>query len=410
MHPGGWRQRNSQCNNDATSDAIFANNADNVEIRDSFINNAGERGIFLSDVSGSVVLFDNVLSSTGEEGIFIQNTTPGTNIEVTARRQEIDDARVGISVDVGGGSRDAGNSTQIVEIEDTQISNSAEQGLLLTASEIGTQEVSFESVSGIALIEDSGQEGILIEADTAASQEVRIEGVGIFANGVDGTHAGIQVIGSVNGVLDDNTSAQEIFIFDNFISDNTGAGINIEGNGSAAQEFGISGNVISFNEGGGVISVANNLVFQEFVTDTVQINGNDVIGLSNNFITDNTGQGIDFDASNRATLLSDISGNTLSNTASTDGDPEIEITSNDTTTNLCAYIANNTASDSSIVLDNSGNGSVDGELFEVVDLGDLLGVLSSNTTTSGTVTLLPDSSSFEDKEGATNSCFTDEDL
>ena len=392
--------------NNATSDAIFAGSAENVEIRDSFINNAGERGISLSDVSGSVVLFDNTLVSVGEEGILIQNTTPGTNIELTARRQTIDSARVGIAVDVSGGSVTTGNSTQIVDIEDTLIFNSDEQGLLLTSSEIGSQEVSFtQSTDGFSGIAGSGQEGILIEADTSGSQEVTIADTNIFDNGSDGTHAGIRVVGSIlNGTADNNTSAQEIFIFRNTITDNTGAGIDIEGNGSAAQEFGISANTISANAGGGIIAVANNSVFQEFVTDE----DNDADGVFGNIITGNTGQGIDFEANNRATLLADISEHELENTATTDGDPEVEITANDNTTSLCAYAFNNTASSSSIVFDNNSSGTIAG-FFEVVDLSDALGILSSNRTTSGTVTLLPDSSSFEDKEDATDSCFTDAD-
>ena len=391
--------------NNAASDAIFANGAENVEIRDSFINNAGERGISLNNVTGSVILFDNSLANISDEGILITNDTPPSTVEVTARRQTIDNARVGIALDTSGGSATTGNATQIVDIEDTEITNSTEQGLLMTASEVGNQEVNFSAVDGQALITGSGQEGVRIEAITSGSQEVTIEGATIAGNGSDGSHAGVEVVGAIlDSTIDNNTAAQEVFIFDSTISNNTGAGINIQGNGEAAQEFGISRNTITNNAGGGIVSTTNNSVFQEFVADEA----NNAEGIFGNTITGNTGQGIDLDANDSSTLLADIAANTLSNTATTDGNPELEFTANSNSVDACAFIFQNNAGASSIVLDSNSNGNVSA-FFEVVDLNDALGVLSSNTTLSGTVTLLPDSSAFADNEGATDSCFTDED-
>ncbi|MEM9213109.1 MAG: right-handed parallel beta-helix repeat-containing protein [Cyanobacteria bacterium P01_F01_bin.150] len=392
--------------NNAASDAIFADGAENIEIRDSFINNVGERGISLNNVVGSVILFDNSLTNIGDEGIAIFNDTPPSTVEVTARRQTIDNARVGIALGTSGGSAITGNSTQIVDIEDSEITNSIEQGLLMTTSEVGNQEVNFRAVDGQATITGSGQEGIRIEAITSGSQEVTIEGATIANNGSDGTHAGIEVIG---GILDDietdnNTAAQEVFIFDSAIANNTGAGISIEGNGEAAQEFGISRNTITNNLGGGIVSTTNNSVFQEFVRDDDNLTN----GIFSNTITGNTGQGIDLNANDSSTLLADISANTLSNTATTDGNPELDFTANSNSVDACAFIFQNNAGSSSIVLDSNSSGNVSA-FFEVVDLNDALGVLSSNTTLSGTVTLLPDSSAFADNVGATDSCFTDED-
>ena len=391
--------------NNPVSDGIFANGAENIEIRDSFINNAGARGISLTNVTGSVILFDNSLTNIGDEGIAITNDTPPSTVEVTARRQVIDNARIGIALATSGGSATTGNSTQIVDIEDTEITNSTEQGLLMTTSEVGNQEVNFRAVDGQAVITGSGLAGIRIEAITSGSQEVTIQGATIANNGTDTTHAGIEVIGSIlDSTIDDNTSAQEVFIFDSTISNNAGAGISLEGNGNAAQEFGISRNTITNNLGGGIVSTTNNSVFQEFVADADNL----AEGIFGNTITGNTGQGIDLDANDSSTLLADISQNTLSNTATTDGNPELAFTANSNSVDACAFIFQNNAGSSSIVLDSNSNGNVSA-FFEVVDLSDALGVLSSNTTLSGTVTLLPDSSAFEDNVGATDSCFTDED-
>ena len=377
----------------ASGNAIIASGAENVEIRDSFIATAGERGIFLDDVSGSVILFDNEISDINGgagsgQGIFISNTT-SDDVEVTARRQTIDSARVGISINVDGDAASSTNPAQIVDIEDTSISNSTDQGLLLTASELGNQQVSFTEDSSIT---NSGAEGVRIEAQSVSSQEILIQDSTISNSG----DAGIRAIGgTLNG---STTAAQEIFIFDNTISNNNGAGIDIIGNEVTAQEFGISGNTITGNTGDGIQAVANNVTFQEFVTDL----DNNSDGIGNNIITGNAGQGIDLDANNSATLLADIQDNTLAN--NTNGADELSVTSNSNSADVCAFVFQNNAGAGSILLDNNSSGAVQG-LFEVVDLNGT--TLSTNV---GTISLLPDISAFTNKTGdVDNSCFTDSD-
>ncbi|NEQ97849.1 MAG: right-handed parallel beta-helix repeat-containing protein [Cyanothece sp. SIO2G6] len=385
---------------DATGNAIIADGAVNVEIRDSFIANAGERGIFLENVQGDVFLFDNEITdinggTDSGQGILIRNTA--TNVEVVARDQTISDARVGFEINItnaGVGAPAEVGASQSVEIESANISNNLEQGLLLTASDPGnTQEIVIEDTT----IRNSGFEGIRIEAQKVGSQIITLADSFVTDSG----DAGIRVIG---GTEDAELAApQEVFLFRNLIARNGGAGIDIIVNELSPQELGISDNIITANAGDGIQAVAGNLSFLEFVTD----DDNDSDGIFRNTITGNSGQGIDIDANDTATVLADIRENTLENTATTDGIPELEVVANTNTASVCTFVLSNNATTSgSIVLNNNNTGLVQG-LFQVAGLNDGT-TLSSNITSTGTITFLPDISSFTEPESPT-SCFTEGD-
>ncbi|MEB3231633.1 MAG: right-handed parallel beta-helix repeat-containing protein [Leptolyngbyaceae bacterium] len=379
----------------APGNAIIASGAENVEIRDSFISNAGERGIFLDDVAGSVFLFDNEISDinggTGSgQGILISNTS--TNVEVVAREQTIRDTRVGFEIEVP--ATGSGITAQIVDIESADISASLEQGLLLSASGSGSnQQITIDATT----IDASGSEGLRIEAQNVSSQEV------IFQDGAitDSGDAGIRIIGGTeDGGL---TVAQEVFIFGSRIARNNGAGIDISISETSAGEVSIRDNTITGNTGDGIQAVANNQSFLEFVTDA----DNQSEGIASNIITGNGGQGIDIDANDSVTVLADILENTLDNTATTDGLAELEVTSNSSSAALCTYVFSNSATPSGlIVLDNNSTGLTQG-LFQVAGLNDGV-TLTSNTTSTGTVTFLPNISSFTEPENGA-SCFTETD-
>ncbi|MGK7889771.1 MAG: right-handed parallel beta-helix repeat-containing protein [Leptolyngbyaceae cyanobacterium] len=379
---------------DAARNAILARGATNVEIRDSFIVNAGERGIFLDEVEGQVFLFDNDIANINGgagsgQGIFINNAS--TTVEVVAREQTIRNARVGFEVNAA--DVETGTASQFVEIEAATISTSSEQGLLLTASGRGNSQNIL--ITDNTSIDNSGAEGLWIEAQDGALQEVTFQDGRVTDSG----NAGIRIIG---GTEDEQLAiAQEIFIFDSRIARNNGAGIDIVVNEQSTQELGIRGNNIVGNAGDGIQAVANNLAFLEFVTDS----DNDSEGISENTITGNNGQGIDINANDFSTMLADIQDNDLENTATANGLAELEVTSSTNSVAICAYVFNNNATTlGSIILDNNSTGLSQG-LFQVAGLTDTA-ILTSNTTSTGTLTFLPDLSFFSEPENP-SSCFTE---
>lgn len=369
----------------APENAVFAISIENVEIRDNTITTPGERGIFLNDVTGSAILFDNAIANaqggaTSGQGILIQNRTSGS-LEVAIQRNQLDTNRVGLEVAASGDRNTLDDPLQIVDIQDTTIRNSIEEGLLATAASLGNQQISFTNGS----IEGNGAEGVLVQATNVGSQELTVEDSTVSQNASHGIRA---VAGVLNG---STTAAQELFIRRNTITNNDGDGISIEANEVTAQEFGITDNVIQNNGGAGIRAIANNVSFQEYVTDA----DNDSAGISGNIISNNGDVGIELEANNSATLVADIQNNTLSSNE-TGGNPDLTVSSTANTVDVCVVLDNN-ISTTGIQLDNNSLETVSG-LFEV---GNLNTVSARNT---GGVAFLPALSTFTDRSGI-SSCF-----
>lgn len=368
----------------AAENGVIGQNIADVELRDNTIRNAG-RGIFLNDVADSVILFDNTIvnsiGGTGSgQGILIQDSI-NDSVEVTMERQRLLNNRVGLEIAASGEISQQQGSSQTVSITDTTIENNREQGLQLSAETFGNQIVSFQN----GTIRGNGSQGVQIQAINSGSQEVTIEQSTINQNGSDG-------IRMEGGVLNGSgTAAQEAYIRNNTISENGGDGIQIIGNEVVAQEAGIDGNQIQNNRGAGIRGTANNVAFLEYVTDA----NNNSNGISNNVITGNGDQGIDLNANNRATLVTDIQENRLENNQ-TAGRPDLEVTSSSNTADVCTVIKNNSIP-TGIRLDNNSLLGVPG-LFEVGDLSNI------TTLNIGQIEFLPNTTSFTNKPGAT-SCF-----
>ncbi|NJO52636.1 MAG: hypothetical protein HC840_28165 [Leptolyngbyaceae cyanobacterium RM2_2_4] len=368
----------------ATDNAIVANRVENVEIRDNTITNAGERGIFLNQVTGSVVLFDNIItesqgSSGSGQGILIRNSIDG-DVEVTIRGHQIVGNRIGIEISALGSLTQGFDPQQIVDIDNTDLLNSSEQALIAIANNSGNQQIAFRNGN----ILNSGAEGLLAQATNIGSQELTLENTIVRGSMGDGIRV---QSGTFNGV---STAAQEVFIRRNQIVNNGGDGISIESNEVAAQELAIDANVIQGNGGAGIRGAANNSSFQEYVTDSA----NSSSGISNNVISDNGAQGITLAANGSATLITDIQGNSVSNNAAVNNS-EVEVTANSDTTDVCAVL-NSNSSATGIRLNNNSLGTPG--FFEV---GDLSTVSARNI---GQIFLEPGPSVFTDKAGF-SSCF-----
>jgi trimeric autotransporter adhesin len=368
----------------ATGNAVIGNQVENVEIRDNTITNAGERGIFLNNVTGSVVLFDNSITGSrggagSGQGILILNSTDG-DVEATIQRHQIVDNRISIEVSAVGNLVQGFDPQQIINIADTDLLNSSEQALLATANNSGNQQISFRDGNVL----NSGAEGLLVQATNIGSQELTLEDSNIRGNRGDGIHV---QSGTFNGAL---TAAQEVFIRRNQIANNGGDGISIESNEVAAQELAIDANVIQSNGGAGIRGVANNSSFQEYVTDSADSS----LGISNNVISGNGDQGLTLTANDSATLITDIQQNTVSDNT-TGGNPEVEVIASSNTADVCVVLNGNTSA-TGIRLDSNSLGTPG--LFEV---GDLSTVAVRNI---GEVFLEPNQSAFTDKAGF-SSCF-----
>jgi hypothetical protein len=369
---------------DAPGNGVAADGVENVEIRDNVITNAAERGIFLNNVYGSVVLFDNRITgsqggSGSGQGVLIQNTADRA-VDVSIQRQQIVNNRVGLEITASGNAAQQIDPQQIVSIDNTTIQNSDEQGIILTAEQLGNQQVAFRN----GTVQNSGAEGVLARSTSTGAQELTIEDSMIRSSGGDGIRAqdGIR-----NG---SSTAAQEVFLRRNRIENNTGNGITIEANEVAAQEFTIDSNVIQNNGGYGIRGVVNNVAFQEYVTDA----NNGSLGISNNIISNNGNQGISLTATNSGTLITDIQENNLSNN-NANGRPDLEVTATANTNKVCIVLIGNTTT-TGIQLNNNISGSP--ALFQVGDISTL------SLRNVGGVTLQPNLSVFSDRQGIT-SCF-----
>ncbi|MEO0488123.1 MAG: right-handed parallel beta-helix repeat-containing protein [Cyanobacteria bacterium J06659_2] len=369
---------------DAPENAIIGRSIEDVEIRDNTITNPGERGIYLSDVTGSAIFFDNAISgaqgdASSGQGLLIENTVNGS-LDAVVQRHQIENNRVGIEIRTMGDGSDLDNALQLVSIEETSVSDNTEEGIVAIADDQGSQILSFTDGE----IENNGADGLQVSGFNSAAQEFSISGSTIAGN--DGHGLRFQA-----GVTDGTTTtAQEIFIVDNTISNNANDGISVESNEVVAQEIAITNNIITNNGGAGIRGIANNLSFQEYVTEP----GNDTFGIRGNTISNNGDIGIQLIGNNRSTLVADIANNEFSGNGN--GAPEVTIEATANTVDVCTVLNGNVSS-TGIQLDNNSS-STTIALFEVGNLTTLA------TRNIGGITLLPDTSAFTDL-GDVSSCF-----
>jgi hypothetical protein len=370
---------------DAPGNAVVANNVEDIEIRDNTILNPGERGVFLNDVVGNIILFDNTITGArggadSGQGILIRNSNVGS-VEAFIERQQLEDNRIGIEIIAAGDRNLRFDPQQVIDISETNILRSREQGLVITTGSLGTTQATF--IDG--LIANSGSDGVLARVTDVGSQELTLEDSIVQNNAGNGIRA-------VSGVEDgSSTAAQEVYLRRNQILSNAGDGISIESNEVAAQEFGITDNTIQNNGGAGIRAEANNVSFQEYVTDV----DNESFGISGNTIANNGDVGISLDANDSSTVVADIQNNTLSGNV-TNGAPDLTVSANTNSVDVCTVL-NANVSATGIRLDNNSTSTIPA-LFEV---GDLTTVSVRN---GNSVTFTPNVARFTDRPGIT-SCF-----
>ncbi len=350
--------------NNATNTAIFGSDIANVEIRNSIITDPGERGIFLNDVGGSVLIFDTAIvgaqgtAPNSGQGIFIQNSTTQNANEVNIQGFQADNNRVGIELLAVGSLATFAAPNQVVTIGP---SNSANTSIGLP--------------SGAAIansLNGNTAQGLLIEADTLGGQEITVQGITASNNGA----AGISIIDVPGGVL---TAFQEVQVRDSAIANNNGPGIQIRATGTAEQEFNFDGNRIVNNNGPGIESIASNSAIQEFVAKT-EINS---LGIGNNVIAGNNGDGISIESLVSDVLLVEAQQNTFENNAS---GVDFSVASNDSS-RTCLVAFDNRFDTRAIA--NLQLSKAPTNLFEVNHLPNL-----SINNGGASVELLPNSTSY----------------
>lgn len=347
--------------------AILGRSITNVELRNNTITTPQERGIFLDDVGGSAVLFDTVVtgaqgteSNSGQsgQGIFIRNTTTFNSLQATIAGFQADRNQVGIELAAEG------SLVPSIEVPNQEVfigpSSSANTSIGLSPGAAITNSAS-----------NNNAEGVLIRATNLGGQEIDLQGLDISDNDSDG----LSVVGGVAGGF--LISFQEVRVRDSAIARNDGAGIRIEANESATQEFNIDNNRIVDNTGAGIVSTAGDSALQEFVAKP-ELGS---LGIGNNTITGNGGNGIDLTTTDAQTLLVEASQNQLANNA---GGQDIQVTA-DGTARVCFIAFGNTTAPT-IALNNLSAG-----LFEVGDRDKL-----SFNNSGATVTLIPAPGAFTD--------------
>lgn len=346
--------------------AITGTNVSNVELRNNTITNPGERGIALTDVGGGVILFDNVVSGaqsngpTSGQGIVISNSLNqgSENVEVTIAGFQSNGNRVGIElISRGPGGVAAGLPLQMVTLGPSDPAN--------TSSGLSAGSTITNSAS------NNRDQGILITATAVGGQEVTIQNVNVSNNGGDGV---LVTGGDLGGSL---TNFQEVQVIDSTISSNNGNGISIVGNERSTQELNFARNAISNNGQIGIVSIANNSALQEFVAKSDL----GLLGIGNNIISGNTGGGLSFATSSDDILLLEIAQNNFTgNGASFD----MRVSSNGTA--RTCFIARFNQGAPRIQLNN-----LSASIFQVGNLANL-----SSNNGNATVTLSPNPSSFTD--------------
>jgi Right handed beta helix region len=344
--------------------AILGRSVSNVELRNNTIATPQQRGVFLDDVGGSAVLFDTVVTDaqgagpTSGQGIFIRNTTTFNSIQATIAGFQADRNRVGIELAAEG-----------VVAPPFQVPN---QEVFIGPSSAANTSIGLSPGAAITnSASNNSAEGVLIRANNLGGQEIDLQGLSLSDNGSDG----LRVIGGVpSGLL---ISFQEVRVRNSAIARNAGAGLRIEANESATQEFNIDSNQIVDNTGTGIVSTAGDSALQEFVAKP-ELGS---LGIGNNTISGNGGNGIELSTTDAQTLLVEARQNQLANNV---GGQAIQITA-DGTARVCFIAFDNTTSPT-ITLNNVTAG-----LFEVGDRDNL-----SFNNNGAIVTLNPAPGAFTD--------------
>jgi trimeric autotransporter adhesin len=344
--------------------AILGRSISNVELRNNTITAPQQRGVFLDDVGGSAVLFDTVVTDaqgagpTSGQGIFIRNTTTFNSIQATIAGFQADRNQLGIELAAEGSF-----------VPSIQVPN---QEVFIGPSSAANTSIGLSPGAAITnSASNNSAEGVLVRASNLGGQEIDLQGLALSDNGSDG----LSVIGGVPGGF--LISFQEVRVRDSAIARNSDAGLRIEANESATQEFNIDGNQIVDNTGAGIASTAGDSALQEFVAKP-ELGS---LGIGNNIITGNGGNGIELTTTDAQTLLVEANQNQLANNA---GGQDIQVTA-DGTARVCFIAFGNTTAPA-IALDKVTLG-----LFEVSDRDNL-----SFNNNGATVTLLPAPGVFTD--------------
>ncbi|MGK7911381.1 MAG: right-handed parallel beta-helix repeat-containing protein [Synechococcus sp.] len=378
----------------APQNAISGANANNIELRNNSIINSGATGIALNNVSGSAILFDNSATGSGDRGIAIQNNAAG-ELEVEIAGFQLEDNAVGLEAVAENSSvqlitmkqsSDTNTSSGVASgvSLNNEITNNVNEGLILRANNLGSQEFSFTNGS----ITNNGAGGVLVEAnDRGIQQPIRFSNATISDNG----GPGIQVTA---GTPANSTTfdSQELIVSNSEISRNQGDGIFIEAFGIAIQGFSIGNSRILDNQGAGIRSIAAGNSQQEFNPAT----GGFDLGIGENIITGNAEEGIslivgDGSGTDSAILFAEIEGNTLGDNNNGAAGNDLAITATDTNASACVFIVdNNVPAGIELGIDDPP------VLFEIQDLANFFNAGSNSSPSNGfaPVTLVPNVGEF----------------
>ncbi len=238
----------------AYTHAVFANNCDNLILRNLNINNSGSVSILLRGNGANTLIDQAVITGSGAQGIFLEDGYGMSNITIS--NSQITNS-VGTGVEKGYNARINGLS-----ILNTIITNPGPYGLLLTGDGEPITDIVIDNVT----VTQADNAGIWIPMGHPESHNIQITNTNSSDNGGNG----LTIVG--RGIIN---------ITSNSFNNNAGWGVSLRGYDNPIVTF--NNNQITNNSNGLYVRDISGLTVDS--TSTVHNNGGTVFELQN---ADNT--------------------------------------------------------------------------------------------------------------------------
>src|SRR5919202_3141790 len=316
----------------ATGSAIQGTSIQNVTIRDNRITNPSEQGINLTNVGGTSLIANNTITGSRLGGIFV-SASGTTQQELNVNSNTISDSgRQGIFVQASE------NAQQKFTANSNTVSNSVGQAIFLQTNNNSRQDVGIANSTISRTTVDSqgeGGQGLFAQANSGAQQTLRLDSTQVS----ESANQGIFV--SAFSKVDEPQSRQNVTFNSTSVWNNTREGILFQGNNNSQQTVAIASSTIngttrdSKGEGGqGLFAQANNGAQQTLQLDSTKVSGSagqgifvsafskvdepqsrQSVTLTGTSVSNSAGQGVFLQANNNSQQIVAIANGTIKGTA-----------------------------------------------------------------------------------------------
>jgi hypothetical protein len=318
----------------------------NVTLNDTNVSNSIGQGVFLQANNNSqqqIAIASSTINSTtrdskgeGGQGMFAQANS-GAQQQVTLNNTQVSNsAGQGVFFSTSSQATEP-QSQQNITLNGTTVSNSSGQGVFLQANNNAQQQVAIanSTIKGTAVdSKGEGGQGLFTQANGGAQQQLTVTGTQVSDS------AGQGMFFSTSSQATEATSRQTITLNGNSVSNSRGQGVFFQANGNSSQEFAIANSTIngttvdSKGEGGqGIFTQANGGAQQNFSIDSTQVNNSagqgifvsassqltepttrQVFVINNTSVNNSVGQGIFVQANDNSAQQVAITNSTINST------------------------------------------------------------------------------------------------